>query len=68
MGSGVIPSGGLGVLDKGGEHMLRMTKAAAEHDGLGRELSQGIVLLALTGSSVGGFLGMVAIATRALGR
>ena len=36
--------------------------------GLVRELSQGIVLLALTGSSVGGFLGMVALATRALGR
>jgi hypothetical protein len=33
-----------------------------------RELSQGIVLLALTGSSVGGFLGMLAIATKALGR
>ena len=36
--------------------------------GLGRELRQGIVLLALTGSSVGGALGMLAIATRALGR
>ncbi len=36
--------------------------------GLARELSQSLVLLALTGSSVGGFLGMVAIATRALGR
>jgi hypothetical protein len=33
-----------------------------------REIGQGLVLLALTGSSVGGFLGMVAIATRALGR
>jgi hypothetical protein len=38
-----------------------------EH-GLARELRQGIVLLALTGSSVGGALGMLAIATRALGR
>jgi hypothetical protein len=37
------------------------------NDGLARELGQGIILLALTGSSVGGFLGMVAIATRALG-
>lgn len=36
--------------------------------GLAREVGHGIVLLALTGSSVGGFLGMVAIATRALGR
>jgi hypothetical protein len=35
---------------------------------LARELGQGIVLLAITGSSVGGFLGMLAIATRALGR
>jgi hypothetical protein len=41
---------------------------AAGQNGLARELGQGIVLLALTGSSVGGFLGMVAIATRALGR
>lgn len=37
-------------------------------EGMVRELSQSLVLLALTGSSVGGFLGMVAIATRALGR
>lgn len=36
--------------------------------GLAREVRQGIVLLALTGSSVGGALGMLAIATRALGR
>ena len=36
--------------------------------GRARELRQGIVLLALTGSSVGGALGMLAIATRALGR
>lgn len=33
-----------------------------------REVTTGIALLALTGSSVGGFLGMVMIATRALGR
>ena len=33
-----------------------------------REVSQGVVLLALGGTSVGGFLGMVALATRALGR
>ena len=36
--------------------------------GVFRELGQGVVLLALTGSSVGGLLGIVAIATRALGR
>jgi hypothetical protein len=40
----------------------------AERHGITRELRQGIVLLALTGSSVGGALGMLAIATRALGR
>ncbi|HVM34287.1 MAG TPA: hypothetical protein VM784_02980 [Actinomycetota bacterium] len=35
---------------------------------LAREVGQSIVVLALTGSTVGGFLGMVAIASRALGR
>jgi hypothetical protein len=35
---------------------------------MARELGQAIIVLALTGSSVGGFLGMIAIATRALGR
>jgi hypothetical protein len=40
----------------------------ATNNSLARELGQGIVLLAITGSSVGGFLGMLAIATRALGR
>ncbi|MFN2526641.1 MAG: hypothetical protein ABR505_10355 [Actinomycetota bacterium] len=35
---------------------------------LAREVTQGIALLALTGSSVGGVLGMLAIATRALAR
>ena len=34
---------------------------------LARELGQSLIVLALTGSSVGGFLGMVALATRALG-
>lgn len=41
---------------------------AIPREGLARELGQTILLLALTGSSVGGFMGMVAIATRALGR
>ncbi len=36
--------------------------------GFGREMRQGIVFLALTGSSVGGVLSMLAVATRALGR
>jgi hypothetical protein len=35
---------------------------------LSRELGQGILLLAISGSTVGGLLGMVSIATRALGR
>jgi hypothetical protein len=33
-----------------------------------REVGQGIIVLALTGSTVGGFLGMVAVAAKALGR
>ena len=41
---------------------------APKKRGLAKELGQGVMLLALTGSSVGGLLGMVAIATRALGR
>lgn len=45
-----------------------MRHARSARHGLARELRQGIVLLALTGSSVGGALGMLAIATRALGR
>lgn len=44
-------------------------KIAVEHKTkVAREVSQGVVLLALGGTSVGGFLGMVALATRALGR
>ena len=43
-------------------------RIAARRGGTVQELGQGIILLVLTGSSVGGFLGMVAIATRALGR
>lgn len=43
-------------------------RPAAGKRGVVKELGQGVVLLALTGSSVGGLLGMVAIATRALGR
>ncbi len=39
----------------------------APRDTLARELGQSVALLALTGSSVGGMLAMVEIATRALG-
>jgi hypothetical protein len=35
---------------------------------IARELSEGVVLLGLTGSCFGGLVGMLAIATRALGR
>jgi len=48
--------------------VINKMRGAIAQDGLTRELTQGVVLLALTGSSVGGLLGMVAIATRALGR
>jgi len=41
---------------------------AARGSRLVREFGQGIVLVAIGGTSVGSFLGMVAIATRALGR
>ena len=47
--------------------MNRITQALPRR-GLARELSQSIVLLALTGGSVGGVLGMVSMATKALGR
>jgi hypothetical protein len=36
--------------------------------GLFREFGQGLLAIALAGTSVGGLLGMVAVATRALGR
>ena len=44
------------------------SRSFAETQARVREVTQGLALLALTGSTVGGFLGMVAIATRALGR
>lgn len=42
-------------------------KAASPNTGLVREVGHSIFVLGLTGASVGGFLGIVAIATRALG-
>jgi hypothetical protein len=36
--------------------------------GLARELSRGVVLVALAGSSIGGLLAAVALAARVLGR
>jgi hypothetical protein len=41
--------------------------AALRKDGRMRELGQGFALLAVTGSSVGGLMGMLAVATRAIG-
>ncbi len=47
-----------------------MSKAeeAPRSETLARELGQSVALLALTGSSVGGMLAFVEIASRALGR
>jgi hypothetical protein len=46
---------------------MRINTAVQTKTGLGREVGQSLVVLALTGASVGCFLGMVAVATRALG-
>lgn len=48
--------------------MTKMIDAVLPKQGLARELSQSLVLIALMGSSVGGLLGMVRVATMALGR
>jgi hypothetical protein len=47
--------------------MIRRAKLAMGDPTLTRELGQGLLLLGISGSSVGGLLGMLAIATRALG-
>lgn len=48
--------------------MLNRMKVVVAQEGLTRELGQGVLLLGLVGSMVGGFMGFVAIATQALGR
>lgn len=48
--------------------MVRKARMAMEQGTLGREVGQGLLLLAISGSSVGGLMGMLAVATRALGR
>ncbi len=48
--------------------MIRRLKVSVVEDGLTRELGQGILLLGLAGSSVGGLVGILTIASRALGR
>ena len=47
---------------------MSFTATVQKKSRLAREVGQGVVLLALSGTSVAGFLGMVALATRALGR
>ncbi len=49
-----------------GLHALR--GAPGERRGLAREIGRALVVLGLTGSSFGGLLGVVAQATRLLGR
>ncbi|HEX3328135.1 MAG TPA: hypothetical protein VHV50_14170 [Actinomycetota bacterium] len=46
---------------------MRKRIAALRDDRRVRELSHGFALLAVTGSSVGGVMGMVVMATKALG-
>lgn len=48
--------------------MVRKVRLVTAEGTFTREVGQGLLLLALTGSSVGGVLGMLAIASRALGR
>lgn len=49
--------------------MTRVLEVIGVRDAaLAREVAQGLVLLALAGSVVGGLVGMVGIATRVLGR
>jgi hypothetical protein len=47
---------------------MKLMDRAARKTQVARELGQGLVLVAISGTSVGGFLGMVAVASRALGR
>ncbi len=47
---------------------MTTTIATLRQDGRVRELGHGFVLLALTGSSVGGVMGLAMAATKALGR
>jgi hypothetical protein len=47
---------------------MKLVDRATRKTQVVRELGQGLVLVAISGTSVGGFLGMVAVASRALGR
>lgn len=44
------------------------TTGTARTDSLVREVSQSVALLGLTGASVGGFLAIINVATKALGQ
>ncbi|CAN5614511.1 hypothetical protein BH24ACT26_BH24ACT26_05470 [soil metagenome] len=47
---------------------MRSSDRRRDGDGLAREIGRGLMVLGLTGSSVGGFVGVVTIASRLLGR
>lgn len=56
-----------GVPEKRGRGMKLKHKASAKAR-VAKEVGTGLALLAVSGGSVGGFLGMVVLASRALGR
>jgi len=47
---------------------MRLKENAKVKARLAKEVGHGLVLVAVSGTSVGGFLGVVALASRALGR
>ena len=47
---------------------MKLTQKAATKARFAKEVGHGLVLVAVSGTSVGGFLGVVALASRALGR
>ena len=47
---------------------MKLTTKAAGKARIAKEVGQGLILVAVSGTSVGGFLGIVAVASRALGR
>jgi hypothetical protein len=56
---------------KEGDALMTLRASSSQprlNPAVAREIGQALIVLALTGSSVGGFLGIIAIATRALGR
>ena len=47
---------------------MKLQKKARMKARLAKEVGQGLVLVAVSGTSVGGFLGVVVLASRELGR